>query len=282
VTPCLTIAWARLAALDPWGRIAEARRARGCILPREPNPSALLDLARAGVLWTGAQHEDRHRPLDPRVVRWQERSNYRRLETTMDRDDDLTAQWDTDRAKAADVLARVIGQRDEARLALADMRADRDEARAAIGQMQDTARNAGIDAVREYLPGFDGSRIDGGCTDGSEYDFTAAEVKQCVRAVGEELDEARAALAAERAAVVAWLRRPVTEEEARAWLWARDLPGGPGPVYLDRHDLSADWYVSTRAGRSMRVRDATIVADRYAQADAIERGEHLTGGEGGR
>ena len=88
----------------------------------------------------------------------------------MDRDDDLTAQWDTDRARAGDALARAIRER----------------------------------------------------------------------------DEARAALAAERAAVVAWLRRPLTGIKALTW-YARNS-----------------------------------YTDQLALADAIERGEHLTGGEGGR
>ncbi len=203
--PCLTIAWARLAALDPWGRIAEARRARGCILPREPNPSALLDLARAGVLWTGTQHENRHRPLNPRAVRWQERSGFRRLETTMDRDDDLTAQWDTDRARAGDALAKMIRER----------------------------------------------------------------------------DEARAALAAERAAVGAWLRRPVTEGEARALFAGAARIKGPSQYIRDFADTG--WVCWNRDGtRGHRAADTEIAPGRFAIADAIERGEHLTGGEGGR
>jgi hypothetical protein len=205
----------------------------------------LLDLDRAGLLWTGAQHEDRRRPLDPRAVRWMERSGYRPRETTMDRDDNLSEQWNTDQARAGDALARVIRERDEAR--------------AAIGQMQDTARNAGIDAVHEYLPDFDGSRIDGGCTDGSEYDLTAAEVKQCVRAVGEELDEARAALAAERAAVVAWLRSRAVD--------AKDHAMTINAAYGDRDEWAGAW---------------AALDECTAIADAIERGEHLSGGEGGR
>lgn len=87
-----------------------------------------------------------------------------------------------------------------------ELLAERNEARAGIGKMQEVVRNAGIDAVREYLPDFDESRIDGAGTDSDEYDFTAAEVAQAVCAVGEKLDEARAeadrlrrALAAERA-----------------------------------------------------------------------------------
>lgn len=75
---------------------------------------------------------------------------------------------------------------------LADVEAERDAARVGIGKMQEVVRNAGIDAVREYLPDFDELRIDGAGTDGDEYDFTGAEVAQAVHAVGEKLAEVEA------------------------------------------------------------------------------------------
>ena len=81
MTPCLTLEWARLPAPDPCGALAADRASRSWVR-LELNEHLLLDLARAGLLWTGAQHEDRHRPLDPRAVRWQERSGFKRLETT--------------------------------------------------------------------------------------------------------------------------------------------------------------------------------------------------------
>jgi hypothetical protein len=90
-------------------------------------------------------------------------------------------------------------------------------------------------------------------------------------AVADALEAARA----DRAAIVAWLRRPVDKDEARGWLERWMLPTDG----LERRFNGGDecW---TTSGQGIVAYSAAISEERRGLAAAIERGEHMPGNGG--
>lgn len=177
-----------------------------------------------------------------------------------DRQPITSSMWDALRSlarKAADDLATVTRERDEARARIATI--DKD-----VGRLQDVVRVALCDAVKGTIPTANLSRIDGGCSDGDEFEFTATEVSIACGMLTEEIDELRAALLNERGEgeppSEGWAPVDATpgrwEHHARGWCCYRIKTREY--IVVERGSLSGELAREKTAREAMRAADTAL------------------------